>query len=282
MIPTDTTWKHYAQRYHSYSTREAHLLATEIYARYDSGLGLAEVTKAGFINIINEALDGSTFKEGHWVYAIAGIMQTGYWRMEVTPDDRSYLFYPSELESQRFHAFEAAANKAFKAATAEARLTVFKELPTASLDHYTKSDPRQLTHADITREVILAFVAKTHTYASDELRSFAITIAEYHEPKTGYASIPEPRLGQIMGLTVDEVKTRARELGESGLWKITSGKGKPTRYSLTISELHNLHRYMVCEMNGAPFADEDIVRVKPTSERYSISSDVLESTDTAW
>lgn len=126
-----------------------------------------------------------------------------------------------------------------------------------------------LTHS---RDLV-HYINRSQTYPSNNSRSVALYIADYYNPKKGYAFPSQEQMAEDFSVHPPTIRRWLKELASTGYWTITKGGlNNSSRYAPSPKELKRIEEFLDAESRNERINDRN-KRTEPSKPR----NDCLES-----
>lgn len=116
---------------------------------------------------------------------------------------------------------------------------------------------------------LVHYINRSQTYPSNNSRSLALYIADFYNPKKGYAFPSQGQMAEALGTHRPSIIRWLKEIESTGYWVIEKGgKNNSTHYFPSDSELENISIFLESESSHDRIND-DIPKVETESKKKS-------------
>lgn len=130
-----------------------------------------------------------------------------------------------------------------------------------------------LTHS---RDLV-HYINRSQTYPSNNSRSVALYIADYYNPKKGYAFPSQEQMAEDFSVHPPTIRRWLKELASTGYWTITKGGlNNSSRYAPSPKELKRIEEFLEAESRNERINDRN-KRTEPSKPRNDCLESVVQS-----
>lgn len=126
-----------------------------------------------------------------------------------------------------------------------------------------------LTHS---RDLV-HYINRSQTYPSNNSRSVALYIADYYNPKKGYAFPSQEQMAEDFSVHPPTIRRWLKELASTGYWTITKGGlNNSSRYAPSSEELKKIEKFLDAESRNERLNDRNprLEPSKPRNDRLAV------------
>lgn len=144
-----------------------------------------------------------------------------------------------------------------------------EELENEVQESAPKKRKQGLTHS---RDLV-HYINRSQTYPSNNSRSVALYIADYYNPKKGYAFPSQEQMAEDFSVHPPTIRRWLKELASTGYWTITKGGlNNSSRYAPAPQELKRIEAFLEAESRNERLNDRNprLEPSKPRNDRLAV------------